>query len=43
MKYQLLELRSNLLNDELFNMLQEIPKTDEFEQTNEFYGKHEKR
>lgn len=26
MKYQLLELRSSLLNDQLFNMLQEIPK-----------------
>ena len=42
MKYQLLELRSSLLNDELFNMLQEIPKTDEFGQTNEYYGKTRK-
>ena len=42
MKYQLLELRSSLLNDELFNMLQEIPKTDEFGQTNEYYEKTRK-
>lgn len=42
MKYQLLELRSSLLNDELFNMLQEIPKTDEFGQTNKYYGKTRK-
>ncbi len=39
MKYRLQELRSNLLDDELFRMFQEIPKTDEFGQTNEYYGK----
>ncbi len=39
MKYRLQELRSNMLDDELFNMLQEIPQKDEFGQTNEYFGK----
>lgn len=41
MKYLLLELRSWMLdaNDDLYDMLQEMPFKDEFEQTNEFFGK----
>ena len=37
--YKLLELRSYLLDDELYKMFQEIPKIDEFGQTNEYFGK----
>ena len=42
MKYKVLELGASLLDTELFNMFQEIPKTDEFGQTNEYYGKTQK-
>lgn len=37
--YKLVELRSSLLDDKLLKMLQEIPKIDEFGQTNEYFGK----
>ena len=41
MEYLLLELRPYMIdvNDDLYEMLQEIPYKDEFDQTNEFYGK----
>lgn len=40
MRTKLLELRPYLLgvNEELYKMFQEIPKFEEFNQTNEFYG-----
>lgn len=39
MRYKFLELRSSLLDDELYAMLQEFPAVDEWGQTNEFFGK----
>lgn len=40
MKYKLLELRTYMLeeNEELYKMLNEIPKIDEFGQTNKYFG-----
>lgn len=40
MKYKILELRPYMIdeNDELYQMLQEIPAVDEFDQHNEYHG-----
>lgn len=40
MKYKLLELRPYMIdeNDDVYNMLQEIPLVDEFDQHNEYKG-----
>ena len=40
MEYKLLELRSYTIdnNSGVYEMLQEMPKVDEFEQTNAYHG-----
>ena len=40
MKFKLLKLRKNLIEKDLgvYEMLQEMPQVDVFEQTNEFFG-----
>ena len=40
MKYELLELRSYMIDNDtgVYEMLQEMPAVDEFDQHNEYYG-----